>query len=183
MDCTQYPSPIFHSVNPKFLQPHPSYSSIYGDEVDVSDVINLISNNQYPRPLLINQENTIVNGHLYWKASLSLGWKSIPVEVREFPSPEAELEALLLENIERNKTNEQRVREALAWEEIEKMKAKQRQQLAAITTNEKLGRDFEKTFKENFPGASIKGQTRDLVAQFVGLGSGRNYSKAKKVVM
>ncbi|PAX45869.1 hypothetical protein CK510_29385, partial [Brunnivagina elsteri CCALA 953] len=185
MDSTQYPSPIFHSVNPTFLQPHPSYLSIYGDEVDVSDVIHLISNHQYPRPLLINQNNIIINGHLYWKASLSLRWKSIPVEVREFPSPEAELEALLLESIERNKTNEQKVREALAWEEIEKLKAKQRQQLGAMSTNEKLGRDFGtdlNIIKENFPEATTKGQTRDRVAKFVGLGSGRNYSKAKKIV-
>jgi Zn finger protein HypA/HybF involved in hydrogenase expression len=181
MSSSQYPSPIFHSVNPTFLQPHPSYLSIYGEEENVSDVINLISNQQYPRPLLINQNNTIINGHLYCKAALSLGWNSIPVEIREFPNPEAELEALLLENIARSKTNEQKVREALAWEQIETVKAKQRQQLGAISTNDKLGRDCEKTLQENFPGA-LKGQTRDKVAKFVGLGSGRNYSKAKKIV-
>jgi hypothetical protein len=88
----------------------------------------------------------------------------------------------LLENVKGNKNNEQKIREALAWEQIEKSKAKQRQKLGAIITNEKLGRDCQKTtLKENFPGAS-KGQSRDRIAKFVGLGSGRNYSKAKKVV-
>jgi ParB-like chromosome segregation protein Spo0J len=148
MSVPQYPSSIFQTVEPKFLQPHASYLSIYGDDLEVFNVINLISNYQYPRPLLINQENTIVNGYLYWKAALSLGWTSIPIELREFSSPETELEALLLENVERSKTNEQKVREALAWEQIEKAKAKQRQQLGAIMTNEKLGR---KTLQENFP--------------------------------
>jgi hypothetical protein len=182
MILAQYPSSIFQFVELKFLQPHPSYLSIYGEEVDVSDVINLIENQQYPRPLLINQENIIINGYFYWKAALFLGWNSIPVEMREFSNPEVELEALLLENVERSKTNEQKVREGIAWEEIEKAKAKHRQHLGAIITNEKLGRDCQKTtLKENFPGAS-KGQSRDRIAKFVGLGSGRNYSKAKKVV-
>ena len=45
------------------------------------------------------------------------------MEVREFSSQEAELEALLLENADRNKTNEQKVREGIAWEQIEKVKA------------------------------------------------------------
>ncbi len=97
----------------------------------------------------------------------------------------------MLENVERNKSNEQKIREGIAWEEIEKSKAKKRQQLGAIATNEKLGRNFDRTQRENFPvdalckassKEALKGQTRDKVAQMVGLGSGRNYSKAKKVV-
>ncbi|OUL18665.1 hypothetical protein BV372_34130 [Nostoc sp. T09] len=110
-----------------------------------------------------------------------MGWNNIPVEVREFPNQEAEIEALLLENADRKKTNEQKVREAIAWERIEKAKAKQRQQIAAATTNKKLGRSVQTTLVENFP-VSSPGQTRDKVAKLVGLGSGRNYSKAKKVV-
>lgn len=35
---------------------------------------------------------------------------------------------------------------------------------------------------ENFPHLSLKGKTRDRLAKLVGLGSGRNYSKAAKVV-
>jgi hypothetical protein len=110
-----------------------------------------------------------------------LGWKTVPVEVREFPSEEAELEALLLENASREKTREQKVREAEAWERVERAKAKQRQQLAAAMTNQKLGKETNETLVENFPQAS-KGKSRDKVAKLVGLGSGRNYAKAKKVV-
>lgn len=181
MSATSQPNSVFWSVDPTLLEPHPLYMSIYGEEVDVSDVINWIRNSQFPRPLLINQDNIIINGYPYWKAALCLDWNSIPVEIRRFPSPEAELEALLLENADRNKTNEQKVREALAWEDIEKEKARQRQQLAASSTNQKLGRNVNKTHVENFPYAS-KGLTRNKVAKLVGLGSGRNYAKAKQIV-
>jgi hypothetical protein len=181
MSATSIPCSVFWSVDPALLKPHPLYVSIYGEEADVSNVINLIRNSQFPRPLLINQNNIIVNGYLYWKASLCLGWNSIPVEIRRFLNPEAELEALLLENANRNKTNEQKVREALAWEDIEKEKAKQRQQFAASSTNQKLGRNVNKTHMENVPYASW-GLTRDRVAKLVGLGTGRNYVKAKMIV-
>jgi Zn finger protein HypA/HybF involved in hydrogenase expression len=181
MDGEKQPNSIFQSVDPNSLKPHGSYLSIYGEESDVSDVINLIHNYHYPRPLLVNEENTIVNGYKYWKASLQLGWNLIPVEVRKFSSPEAEVEAILLENADRKKTNEQKAREAIAWEEIEKAKARQRQQLSALKTNQKLGRQQKGTIQENFPEAT-KGQARDRVAELVGLGSGRNYSKAKNVV-
>lgn len=177
----EQPNPIFQSVDPNLLKPHPSYLSIYGEESDVSDVINLIRDFHYPSPLLVNEKNIIVNGYKYWKASLLLKWNLISVEMRKFSSPEAELEALLLENADRKKTNEQKVREAIAWEQVEKVKAKERQQLSAAKTNQKLGRIKKETVQENFP-ESTNGQTRDKVAQLVGLGSGRNYSKAKKVI-
>lgn len=181
MSVTSQPSSTFQSIDPALLKPHPNYLLIYGEEVDLSDLVNLIRNFQYPRPLLVNQNNTIVSGYPYWKAALSLGWSRIDVEVRQFPNEEAELEALLLENADRNKTNEQKVREAIAWEQIEKAKAKQRQQFAASSTNQKLGRNIDKTLVENLPHAS-KGLTRDKVAQLVGLGSGRNYAKARNIV-
>lgn len=181
MSVTSQPNSIFQSFDPNSLKPHPLYLSIYGEAEDVSDVMRLIQNAQYPRPLLITIENTIINGHPYWKAALLLGWNQIPVEIRDFPHREAELEALLLENAARKKTTEQKVREAIAWERIEKAKAKQRQQIAAATTNKKLGRSVQTTLQENFP-VSSPGQTRDQVAKLVGLGSDRNYSKAKKVV-
>ena len=182
MNQVQQPNPVFHSVDPKSLVPHPSYLSIYGEEEDLSDVMILIGNQQYPRPLLINSENIIVNGYLYWKAAIALNWKAIPVEIREFPNLEAELELLLLENRERKKTNEQKVREALAWEGIEKVKAKQRKKLAAFITNQKLGRGVNESVREDLSLTTTFGKTRDRVANIVGLGSGRTYAKAKKII-
>jgi ParB family chromosome partitioning protein len=62
------------------------------------------------------------------------------------------------------------VREAALWNEIEQESAKQRQ-------------GTRRDIQENFPGCCESfGQSRDHVAQRVGLGSGRTYQKAAKVV-
>ena len=173
-------SPVSNQVDPKALNPHPRNFSIYGEDED-SELIELICQSGWIKPLVITPNNIIISGHRRWKAALELGIESIPVEVREFLDEVAELEALLLENASRTKTTEQKVREGEAWSLVEKHRAKQRQQQAAVTTNQKLGRDSSKTLMENFPQAS-KGTTRDAIASRVGLGSGRTYEKAAKVV-
>ena len=147
----------------------------------MTSLIEMIRASGWVKPLVITPIGTIISGHRRWKAVLALEWESVPVEEREFPDEFAELEALLLENASRFKTVEQKVREGEAWSDIEKHRAKQRQQQAAATTNQKLGRKGEPTLQENFPEAS-KGQTRDAIAHCVGLGSGRNYEKAASVV-
>lgn len=162
------------------LMPHPQNSVIYGDE-DVTELIELIRQSGWVKPIICNQSYTIISGHRRWKAALRLELESVLVEVREFPDKLAELEALLLENASRFKTTEQKVREGLAWAEVEKEKARERQRTAAQQTNQKLGRETGQTLPENFPEAS-KGEARDHIASRVGLGSGRTYSKAAKVV-
>jgi hypothetical protein len=100
----------------------------------------------------------------------ALRWLSIPVIVREFKDALASLEALLLENASREKTIEQKVREAALWKEIEQESAKHRQ-------------GTRRDIQENFPGCGEPfGQSRDHVAKRVGLGSGKTYQKAVKVV-
>lgn len=163
-------------VDPLQLKPHPRNSSIYGEDEDVTELVNLIQETGWVKPLVVNNRGIIISGHRRWKAILKLGWKTVPVEVREFPDEIAELQALLLENASRSKTVEQKVREASAWKNIEKEKAKKRQ-LAA--QNNHAGRAVPENFPELF---KEKGETRDRLAKLVGLGSGRNYSKAAKVV-
>lgn len=105
-----------------------------------------------------------------------MGLESVPMEVREFPDETAELEALLLENAIRSKTTEQKVREAIVWKDLEASKAKKRQfELAGSRPN------TESDLCENFR-TGTKGRTVDRLAARVGLGSGRNYEKAVKVV-
>jgi ParB/RepB/Spo0J family partition protein len=169
-------SSVVTHVDPLQLKPHPRNSSIYGEDEDVTELVNLIGETGWVKPLVVNNRGIIISGHRRWKAILKLGWKTVPVEVREFPGEIAELQALLLENANRSKTVEQKVREASAWKIIEKEKAKKRQ-LAA--QNNHAGR----AVPENFPELlKEKGETRDRLAKLVGLGSGRNYSKAAKVV-
>ena len=94
------------------------------------------------------------------------------MDVWGFSDELAELEVLLLENASRFKTVEQKVREAQAWKEVEAKKARLRMSNAAKAISQGV---------ENFPHPE-KGKTRDHIAVRVGLGSGRNYSKAAKVV-
>lgn len=160
---------------PTQLKAHPRNKAIYGNE-DVSALVEHIRLFGWVKPLVCNPNKTIISGHRRWKAALELRLESIPVEVREFPNETAELEALLLENASRNKTTEQKVREAEAWKEVEAGEAKRRQ-LAAQNNN------AAKAVVENFPQLlQEKGKTRDAIANRVGLGSGRNYEKAAKVV-
>ncbi|MBW4549456.1 MAG: ParB N-terminal domain-containing protein [Symplocastrum torsivum CPER-KK1] len=167
---------VYSQVNPKELKPHPKNSSIYGEDEDVTELIDAIHKSGWVKALVITKDGTIISGHRRWKAALTLEWQSVPVEEREFSDEAAELEALLRENQSRDKTTEQKVREALVWKEIESYQARMRQiELAGTRPN------HNPDLVENFPQGQ-RGRTRDRLAQLVNLGSGRTYSKAAKVV-
>ncbi|HEY9833388.1 MAG TPA: DNA (cytosine-5-)-methyltransferase [Stenomitos sp.] len=167
---TQKLTPGEHQLDPKLLRPHPRNASLYGEDESVSDLVELIGNSNWLNPLVITPDFIIISGHRRWKGALKLGWLSIPVIVREFKDALAELEALLLENATREKTIEQKVREAALWKEIEQESAKLRQ-------------GTRRDIQENFPGSCEQfGPSRDRVASRVGLGSGKTYQKAAKVV-
>jgi ParB/RepB/Spo0J family partition protein len=170
------------TISLSLLKPHPRNVEIYGEE-DVSDLAARIRQSNWIKPLVITQANVIISGHRRWQAAKSLGLASVPAERRTFANENEELEALLLENASRDKTVEQKVREALIWEEIEREKARLRQQAAAQQTHAKLGRGQQQPemLQENFPEAS-QGQSRDAVAARVGFGTGRTYQKAAQVV-
>ena len=176
------------SIDPQRLEPHPENSHIYGEYEDVSVLVELVQQSGWIKPIVVSQQGRIISGHRRWKAALELGWKEVPIVVREFSDEMAELEALLLENATRDKTAEQKVREGRVWESIEREKARERS-LANLKQNQNRATEVEnfpprrdgETVVENFPQAS-KGKTRDAIAIRVGLGSGRNYDKAARVV-
>lgn len=171
----------YRNVAPTTLVAHPRNAGIYGQEEHISELVELIRVSGWIKPLVVTKSGRILSGHRWWRAALELRLESVPVEVREFSDELIELELLLLENASRVKTIEQKVREGEAWREIEAAKAKTRQQQAARVTNQKLGRKSDKTLMENLPQSS-KGTIRDVLAHRVGLGSGRTYAKAAKVV-
>ncbi|MEH2118349.1 ParB/RepB/Spo0J family partition protein [Nostoc sp.] len=141
------------------LHPHPKNDSIYGDE-DIEQLAQEIKRSKWVKPLIVTPEGTIISGHRRWKAVSSLGWETVPVEEKEFTDEIAELEALLLENANREKSIEQKCREGLTWEAIEQANSRRRM---------------------GTKGSGV-GSTRDVVAKRVGIGSGINYEKARKVV-
>jgi ParB/RepB/Spo0J family partition protein len=164
-----------HQVAPHSLVPHRRNARIYGEDEDVSHLVESIRNSGWIKPLVITPARIVISGHRRRMAALALDLETVPVEVREFESATAELEALLLENDSRQKTIEQKVREADAWKEIERELARKRK-LATL----KLG-DCRPDV-ENFPHRETVGKTRDALATRVGLGSGKTYEKASKVV-
>jgi len=165
------------SIDPQRLQPHPENNRIYGEHEDVSVLVELIQQSGWIKPIVVSQHRRIISGHRRWKAALELRWKEVPIFVQEFSNEVAELEALLLENATRDKTAEQKVREGQVWETIEGEWAKLRQK---ATQNNHAGRAVVENFPQLVSGG--KGKTRDAIASRVGLGSGRNYDKARRVV-
>ncbi|MEB3882809.1 ParB N-terminal domain-containing protein [Lyngbya sp. CCY1209] len=155
-------------VRPQDLKPHPRYAGIYGD-IDAGELTEQIRASGWMRPLTVTPEHVIIGGHRRWKAALALGWPEVPVAVHPFRDRTAELEAMLGENAVRDKTREQKVREANAWKPIETEKAKERQ-LAGVSLS------------DGDPFSRSRGNVRDIVAKRVGLGSGVTYAKAAKVV-
>jgi ParB-like chromosome segregation protein Spo0J len=161
---------------PHLLVPHPRHAAIYGEEEDVTDLVEAIRVSGWIKPILITQQDKIIRGHRCWKAASMLGWHAVPVERRVFADVREEVEVMLLENCYRTKTPEQRVREAEEWRRLEQQRAAQRQKDLAGTRS-------SANLQEKFPeGCLDRGQTRDKVAERVGLGSGRTYEKAARVV-
>lgn len=152
------------------LQPHPRNAEIYGVE-DVSVLADQIAKSDWIKPLVVNADNKrIISGHRRWLAARELGLSRVPVEYRVFASETDELEALLLENASRDKTPEQKVREAAAWVDIESEKAHERMTSGA---------------NQHSPTPNLaegsKGETRQIVAEKVGMKKS-TYEKAAKVV-
>lgn len=165
--------PSVEWIDPHLLSPHPRQIEIYGEE-EVADLVEAIRVSGWIKPLVITQQNIITAGHRRRKAAIALNWRSVPVERRTFGSPHEEIETLLLENRYREKTPEQRVREAQAWKRLEQIRATQRRV-------SQLKRGTRLPDQEAFPERE-RGQTREKLAVRVGFGTGRTYEKAEHIV-
>jgi ParB family chromosome partitioning protein len=161
---------FLQQVSLHLLTPHPRNASIYGTDEDVSDLVELIAESNWVEPLVITPNYVIVSGHRRWKACQILRKENIPVVIREFSDDIAILKTLLLENASRHKTIEQRIREGIAWESIERDKARQRQGTRTDLSN----------IPANLPECS-RGESRNAIAKRIGF-SGRSYSKGRNII-
>jgi ParB/RepB/Spo0J family partition protein len=150
-------------INITELKHHPKNHFIYGENEDISDLIESLEQFGQTRPIIVNKNNEILSGNRRTLSAKAIGMTLLECEVREFETLEEELEFLLIENVQRAKSTEQKVREAQLWKDIESAKAKARQKGKKVKAEE-------------------TGTTRDAVAKRVGLGSGYNYQKAEKIV-
>lgn len=147
------------------LKPHPRNSEIY-KEIDPGEMEELVlSIKKYgiKHPVIINKDNLILSGHRRWTAAKKLKAEKIPVKIESFKDKDDELLFLILSNQFKSKTNEQKIREGILLEEIEK-RSKEKEQTEVI---------IDEPDEDERP--------RDRIGKKIGM-SGRTYEKGKKVV-
>lgn len=69
-------------VNPNKLKPHPKNAEIYFDLNDGLD--ESIRQHGILRPIVVNQDFVILDGHRRWVRAKKLGLNEIPIEIRDF---------------------------------------------------------------------------------------------------
>jgi hypothetical protein len=122
------------SRNPAELKPHPLNEKIYGDALNPT-LVRSIKDFGFHSPILIAQDNTILNGHSRCAAALQLKLEKIPMIVSPI-THELEKRALVISgNSQRDKSREQKAREYMELKVIEEEKARNRQREAAQRTN------------------------------------------------
>lgn len=126
-------------VDPHELIPHPVNAEIYGKNERVSDLLKTIEQTGIIHPLIVNEKNQIIHGNRRREVAIQLNYDAVPVIVQTFGSEIEELEALLSHNAAREKTKCQQMAERDYWEEIEKVKAKQRQQKGTAVSSDEKG--------------------------------------------
>jgi|GEM_PF-1259480 len=189
-DDVETESKTIFLVSPALLHICERSITIYGDTEERPDLEASIKKNGITTPLIVSKRTghyEVVSGKCRLRIALKLGFDRVPIEIRDFATLLAELECLLVENLEREiKTNLQKIGEAEAWEEVESAHARERQRLGAYLTHQKLKRaspDGEKMLPENSPEA-CSGDTRDIVSARVGISSFtyRNGTKVKSYI-
>jgi len=160
------------------LIPHPKNEEIYGYNEDVSDLVDKIQKSKQVHTLTVNSKGVVLAGHRRRKACMELGIKTVNVEVVDFDTPEEEIEFIVLNNHQRNKTNEQKAKEAKALKEVES-------KLADIRKSKNGGDRKSEKYKSQVPDSARPilsnqnvGKARDIVAKNVGLRSGHEVDRA-----
>lgn len=100
------------------LRPHPKNGEIYGYNEDISDLVERIRQSGQVHTLVIDPDHLILAGHRRCRACKELGIKEVDVEIREFDCPEEEIEFIINDNHYREKTVEQKAREARVLKEL-----------------------------------------------------------------
>lgn len=139
-----------------------SYGDIQGlaDDVKENGLIN---------PPVVTPEFVLIAGERRVKACKLLGYQQIEVRVMTVKDFEHQLKLEISENESRKEfVLSERVEWARRLEQVERLKAKERQ-------------GARSDIQENFPECD-KGQVRDKVALQAGFGSGKNYEKAKFIM-
>lgn len=155
------------------LKPHSFNLKLYGEEDLPQGFLDSIKEKGIREPLAVKKDGTIISGHRRWRAAKVAGIVQAPVVQVEYATELDEREAIIDFNRHRQKTFSQRMTEAEEIEVIERERARGRQV-------EKLKQGTTPPVVENLPEREA-GRTRDKVASHVGIGSGKQYEKAKVI--
>jgi len=133
---------------------------------NIEELANDIQDNGLINPPVVTPEYELIAGERRLKACNSLGYQQLEVRVMSVKDSEHQLQIEISENENRKDfTFSERVDWAKRLERIEKIKAKNR---------------MESGGTETFPQGQ-KGETRNIVGEKSGIGSGKQYEKAKFV--
>jgi ParB family chromosome partitioning protein len=140
--------------------------------------------------MTVNSEGVVLAGHRRLKACIELGIETVNAEIVDFDTPEEEIEFIVLDNHQREKTVEQKAKEARVLKEVES-------ELAEIRKSKNGGDRKSEKYKSHVPNSAPlisdknpmpdsapglegekKGKARDFVAKKVGLRSGHEVDRA-----
>jgi len=151
------------------LKPHPFNKRVFKDlSTEKFEAFKRdISLRGLKYPLEITPDNIIICGHQRWKAVKDLGWEDVEVKILKGWTDDQLLEHMIKDNLLRRQLDEfEQVDCGKKLEEIYKGRQ---------------GRPSEK-HGQNDRDLSQKGETRDLVAQDLGLGNGKTWERLKEKV-
>ena len=110
----------------KDLKPHPKNEEIYGVNEDISDLVKKIKKSGRVHTMTVNSKGIVLAGHRRLKACVELGIETVNAEIVDFDTPEEEIEFIVLDNHQREKTVEQKAKEARTLKEVESKLAEKR---------------------------------------------------------
>lgn len=183
------------------LKPHPKNEEIYGKNENISDLVEKIKRSGQVHTLVVTSKGIVLAGHRRLKACRELEIEEVDVEVLDFDTPEQEVEYLIDNNATREKTNEQKAREAVVLKQTlsilaeKRKKSKLKQNCSVNSSSNLASRNNQITdvpnsaprnnqitdttnSAEQGEGDSVIGKTREVVAKRVGLKSGHEVDRA-----
>ena len=144
---------------------------------NIQELADDIKENGLINPPVVTEGLELIAGERRLRAMKTLGYNQIEVRPMSVKDAEHALNLEISENETRKDFSKaERIDYARRLERVEKIKAEQR---ILSKQNNKNGRQI--AAQENFP-EQVACQTRDVVAQKIGIGSGKQYEKEKFIV-
>lgn len=143
------------------------------DMGDLKELSDDIAKNGLINPPVVTPDFELIAGERRLEAMKKLGYKQVEVRIMKVEDAEHKLNLEINENENRKDFNKsERIEYARQLERIERVKAKERQATSTGGANPQL--------TENFPKGE-NAETRDIVAEKMGIGSGKQYEKEKYI--